>query len=209
MEAEQGRTPGGVAYTVRGSGTPLLWMSGYVVPVAAFDTVLDGLADSFTVVAVDHRGSGASRTRLRPTTTGTRAADARWVLDVLGIESAHVVGASLGGMVAQELTITSPHRVRSLVLCSTTAGGVGVKSPPALDLVLELAETGRRVPGGRYRMGPLGVLQQAAAAAGHDATRRLYRIQPPTLVLHGSQDELVPLANATWLASRIAEPGCG
>lgn len=203
MEMERGRTPGGMAYAIRGGGPPLLWLSGYVVPVAAFDQVLDELAEGFTVVAVDHRGSGASRTRPLPTTTGTMAADALSVLDALGIDSAHVVGASLGGMVAQEVAIASPHRVRSLVLCSTTAGGPGAKTPPALDILIELRDTGRRVPGERVRVRPLGALHQAAAASSHDATARLDRIRAATLVMHGEDDELVPLSNATWLADRI------
>lgn len=178
-------------------------MSGYVVPVAAFDAVLDQLAEAFTVVAVDHRGSGMSRTRLLPTTTGTMAADAVSVLDRLGIDSAHVAGASLGGMVAQEVALGWPHRVRSLVLCSTTAGGAGAKAPLLRNLLDELERTARRVPGG-VRVRPLGALHQTAAVSSHDATRRLHRIQAPTLVLHGAEDELVPVANATWLASRIS-----
>ena len=203
MHVEEGRTAGGVAYTVRGSGPPLLWMSGYAVPVAAFDAVLEELADAFTIIAVDHRGSGTSSTRLRPTTTGTMASDAVSVLDRLGIGSAHVVGASLGGMVAQEVAIGWPHRVRTLVLCSTTAGGPGAKTPPAREILNELKATARRVPGG-VRVRSLGALHQTAAASSHDATRRLHRIQAPTLVLHGLEDELVPVANATWLASRIS-----
>ncbi len=203
MQIEEGRTAGGVAYTVRGSGPLLLWMSGYAVPVAAFDSVIDQLAHVFTIIAIDHRGSGTSRTRLLPTTTGTMAADAMSVLDHLGIDAAHVVGASLGGMVAQEVAIGWPHRVRTLVLCSTTAGGSGAKTPPAKDILNELKATARRVPGG-VRVRPLGALHQTAAASSHDATRRLHRIQAPTLVLHGGEDELVPVANATWLASRIS-----
>jgi predicted dienelactone hydrolase len=69
--------------------------------------------------------------------------------------------------------------------------------------VSELRQTASRVPGGRVSVSALGALHQAAAASSHDATRRLHRIQAPTLVLHGSEDELVPVANATWLASRI------
>lgn len=203
MEVEEGRTFGGVAYTVRGCGPPLVWMSGYVVPVAAFDAVLDQLAEDFTVVAVDHRGSGRSRTRPLPTTTGTMASDAVSVLNKLGLDSAHVVGASLGGMVAQEVALGWPHRVRSLVLCSTTAGGSGAKTPPARDILDELKQTARRVPGG-VRVRLMGALHQTAAASSHDATRRLHRIQAPTLVLHGDEDELVPVANGTWLASRIS-----
>lgn len=201
--AQAGRTGCGVSYTVRGSGPPVLWMSGYVVPVAAFDEVIDLVAENFTVIAVDHRGSGVSRTRMLPTTTGTMAADAVSVLDRLGLDSAHVVGTSLGGMVAQELAIAWPHRVRSLVLCSTTAGGAGAKTPPLRDVVFELNRTALRVPGARFRVGLMGVLHQAAAASTHDATQRLHRIKVPTLVLHGREDGLVPMSNATWLASRI------
>jgi 3-oxoadipate enol-lactonase len=203
MQIEKGRTASGVAYTVRGSGPPLLWMSGYAVPVAAFESVVDQLADTFTVIAIDHRGSGTSRTRPLPTTTGTMAGDAVSVLGRLGLDAAHVVGASLGGMVAQEIAIGWPHRVLSLVLCSTTAGGPGAKTPPVRDILAELKATARRVPGG-VRVRPLGALHQTAAASSHDATRRLHRIQAPTLVLHGDEDELVPVSNATWLASRIS-----
>jgi 3-oxoadipate enol-lactonase len=203
MGTKRGRTPGGVCYTLRGSGPPVLWLSGYVVPVASFDGVVDELADGFTVVTVDHRGSGESRTPTLLTTTGTMARDAVSVLDHLELDSAHVVGPSLGGMVAQEIAIARPHRVRSLVLCSTTAGGLGAKSPPVGELLTELRRTGARVPGRRVPMRLLGVLHQAAAAASHDATRRLHRIQAPTIVLHGGRDALVPLDNASWLAARI------
>jgi len=191
-----------VAYTVRGSGPPLLWISGHVVPATAFDEALERLSDAYTIVAADHRGTGRSRSRLCPTTTGTMAADALSVLAELGIEAAHVVGVSLGGMVAQELAIAWPHRTRSLVLCSTTAGGVGAQSPSAKNLLGELRRASARIPGGA-KVRVTGAFHQAWAATTHDATKRLERIKAPTLVLHGSQDELVPVANATWLASRI------
>ena len=75
--------------------------------------------------------------------------------------------------------------------------------PRVEDLLNELKQTARRVPGG-VRVRLLGALHQAAAASSHDATRRLHQIQAPTLVLHGDGDELVPVSNATWLASRIS-----
>jgi len=201
MQKEQGQTRSGVAYTVRGTGPPLLWMSGYLVPVVAFESVIDELS-GFTVVAMDHRGSGASRTRALPTTTGTMAHDALSVLDHLGVGAAHVVGSSLGGMVAQEIAIGWPHRVRTLVLCSTTAGGPGAKTPPWRDVAAELNQTARRVPG-HLGLRIMGALHQTAAASSHDATRRVHRILAPTLVVHGDEDELVPIGNASWLAEGI------
>lgn len=187
---------------MRGSGPPLLWISGYVVPSQAFDAVIDGLADGFRVIAVDHRGSGHSSAPWCPTTTATMAADTLSVLDHLGISAAHVVGFSLGGMVAQELAIRSPQRVRSLVLGCTSAGGHGAKAPPAGELLGELRRTAGRIPG-KVHVGVLAAVRQGWAASTHDTTRRLGRIKAPTLVLHGSADTVVPVANAAWLAGRI------
>ena len=87
------------------------------------------LASGFEVIAVDNRGCGRSSTPWRPWTTRTMARDAVAVLDELGVECAHVSGASLGGMVAQELALEFPERVSSLVLGCTTGG------LPRLDLV--------------------------------------------------------------------------
>jgi 3-oxoadipate enol-lactonase len=196
-----GRTQCGIAYAVRGSGPPILWISGYVLPASAFDAVASEFDDAWTVVAMDHRGSGLSRAPLWPTTTATMAADAIAVLDHLGIESAHVVGWSLGGMVAQELAIRHPHRVRAVVLGCTTAGGPGAPAPLAPELVSELRRTGSQVH--NARVGTLAAFRQGWAASTHDTTGRLGRINAPTLVLHGSTDRLVPVSNATWLAARI------
>lgn len=83
----------------------------------------------YEVVVVDNRGCGRSSTPWLPWTTRTMANDAVAVLDALEIERAHVQGASLGGMVAQELALELPERVASLVLVSTTGG------LPRLDLL--------------------------------------------------------------------------
>ena len=80
------------------------------------------LASGYDVIAVDNRGCGRSSTPWRPWTTRTMAADAVAVLDELEIERAHVGGASLGGMIAQEIALEFPERVGTLVLLSTTGG---------------------------------------------------------------------------------------
>ena len=87
------------------------------------------LASGYDVIAVDNRGCGRSSTPWRPWTTRTMAADAVAVLDELEIERAHVGGASLGGMIAQEIALEFPERVGTMVLLSTTGGF------PLLDLV--------------------------------------------------------------------------
>ena len=86
------------------------------------------LGAGYEVIVVDNRGCGRSSTPWRPWTTRTMASDAVAVLDELGVERAHVSGASLGGMVAQELALEFPERVSSLILGCTTGG------LPRLDL---------------------------------------------------------------------------
>src|SRR5436190_5510485 len=80
------------------------------------------LAAGYYVITVDNRGCGRSSTPWRPWTTRTMASDAVAVLHELGVEQAHVGGASLGGMVAQELALEFPERVSALVLVGTTGG---------------------------------------------------------------------------------------
>jgi 3-oxoadipate enol-lactonase len=80
------------------------------------------LASGYEVIVVDNRGCGRSSTPWRPWTTRTMAGDAVAVLDELGVERAHVGGASLGGMIAQEIALEFPERVSTLVLSSTTGG---------------------------------------------------------------------------------------
>jgi 3-oxoadipate enol-lactonase len=80
------------------------------------------LAAGHHVITVDNRGCGRSSTPWRPWTTRTMASDAVAVLEELGVEEAHVGGASLGGMVAQELALEFPERASTLVLLSTTGG---------------------------------------------------------------------------------------
>jgi pimeloyl-ACP methyl ester carboxylesterase len=79
-------------------------------------------AAGYEVLTIDNRGSGRSQTPWLPWTTRTMAADAVTLLDALGLRRAHVVGASLGGMVAQEVALEFPERVSTLVLGCTTGG---------------------------------------------------------------------------------------
>lgn len=161
------------------------------------------------------------------------AEDALASLDADGAEQAHVVGLSFGAAVAQEMAIGHPHRVRSLVLGSSTAGGdLYVPPEPAVrDFVRRLdelpAEEGlwasvpylyaastcrRRAPligediSQRLRqpLDPRTYRDQLDAAGAHDTAPRLAEITAPTLVLHGKQDRILPFENGRRLAERIA-----
>ena len=217
------------------AGEPILWITGFTISAAVFDPVLPLYADRFDCVTYDNRGSGRSAAPLRPLSMPELAGDAVRVLDAAGLESAHVYGLSMGGMIAQELAIRFPERVRGLVLGCSTPGGPRAIRPTARELaalgggaVRGLREPGRpmlarmlfsdefraREPErarellrhfAAHRARPHGVAGHWWASVYHDTVARLGRIQAPTLVLHGGADRMAPIANARLLARRIPD----
>ena len=177
------------------------------------------------MILFDNRGVGESDAPPGPYTTLQLAGDAVQVLDEAGVARAHVVGTSLGGMVAQELALAHPERVDRLVLSGTTPGGPHAFPMPqrTVDLMLARAtlreyvenalepdvrpELVDRIVAHRERTAqrfePWAA--QAAAGAGFDAYDRLGEIAAPTLVQHGDGDVVVDPRNAELLAR--ADPG--
>jgi 3-oxoadipate enol-lactonase len=184
----------------------------------------------FRVLSFDNRGIGRSERVPGPYTVSEMADDAVSVLDAAGVESAHVYGISLGGMIAQEVALRNPERVRALVLGATTAGGD--RLVPANEEVnafvrLRAQMTAEhavwasvpinyarrtRLEGGdriaediaqrlRFPVEPEYYSAQLAAAHAHDA--RVEDIRAPTLVVHGDEDVLIPPANGERLAEVI------
>lgn len=222
-------------YERRGAGEPLLLMTGFAISAAVFEPVVGLLAADFDCIAYDHRGAGRSQAPVRLTSVHELAADAARLLDALGLASAHVCGVSMGGMVAQELAIRFPERVRGLLLCSTWPGGPRAVRPRAGELVRlarDVASAAGR-PGRpwlapalfseafvsreperveqllelfeRHRPPAHGAWAQWWATVYHDTLARLGRVQAPTLVMHGECDVIAPLPNARLLAQAIPD----
>ena len=220
-------------YERRGSGEPLLLITGFGISGAVFEPVLDRYAERFSCIVFDNRGSGRSQAPLRPTSMPELAADAAGLLDELGIASAHVYGVSMGGMIAQEVALRFPERVRGLVLGCTSPGGPRSVRPTVRELrvVASAAASAPRSPvdgtlaavlfSERFRRdeperarfllehfrrhlpAAQGVAAQLLASVFHDTVSRLDQVQAPTLVLHGERDVMAPLDNARMLAERI------
>jgi len=112
-----------IQYEVQGAGTPLILISGLGYPAWQWKRMLPYLTPHFQVVTFDNRGVGGTDKPAGPYTAGLLAADTAALLGALGISSAVVMGHSMGGFVAQELTLTYPAKVSKLVLSSTNFGG--------------------------------------------------------------------------------------
>jgi pimeloyl-ACP methyl ester carboxylesterase len=116
-------TPAGrLAYTREGTGPPVLLIQGAGVVGNGWRPQIDSLSGRFDLIAFDNRGIGGSELRGRLTVEGM-ARDALAVMDAEGIDRFHVAGHSLGGLIAQELALAAPSRVRSLALLCTFAHG--------------------------------------------------------------------------------------
>jgi 3-oxoadipate enol-lactonase len=218
-----------LAYEVLGDGPPLLLIQGLGYGGRGWGPVLDLLAEDFSVAAFDNRGFGASDVPPGPYSITELAEDARAVLDAAAFERTHVVGASLGGMVAQELALAHPERIDRLVLACTAPGGVAAypMPPQTASLMLEAPTMAPDVALRRFVENALGDRaseelieqivayrsanppdlggwqSQAAAGALHDALDRMEEIEAPTLIVHGTEDAVVDPRNADLLAERI------
>ncbi|WP_137809270.1 MULTISPECIES: alpha/beta hydrolase [unclassified Gordonia (in: high G+C Gram-positive bacteria)] len=221
---------------VFGDGEPLLLIGGMSAHRGMWtDELLDALTPHFSVAAYDHRGIGTSSRAEGPFTIADLAADARGILDGLGWDSAHVLGTSMGGMIAQELALNSPDRVRSLVLGCTTAGGPGAIGAPGSSGAARLVEAissrdadrvariafevnlspefiaragafDHFVSMSRQRRVPSAVVAwQAGACAAHDTRDRIGSLDMPTAVIHGDVDEMIAVAEGERLADLIPQ----
>lgn len=211
----------------------MLLITGWTISSAVFDPVADLYLPHVRVVAYDHRGAGRSAPWLAPVSMAMLATDAARVLDDRDIGAAHVVGLSMGAAVALELAIRMPHRLKSLALIGGGAGGAATPRTNPTDAARTVAtvlsdsvrhrhawpaaalfstrfrdEHPDRVSEymphfARHRAPPWMTGWQALAAACFARRGSLARVRASTLVLHGGQDVMVPLANAKLLADGI------
>jgi 3-oxoadipate enol-lactonase len=216
-----------------GEGEPLLLIQGMSGNHLHWgEDFLALLRPHFDTVIYDHRGIGHSDRASEPFTLRELADDAVGLLDALDIRSAHVMGISMGGMVAQELALEHPRRVRTLTLGCTYCGGPDGELTDAavIQRLGELFMTGRTEEALHYGFevnvseafaqdpahfqlakdiaaqlpATLDILLlQVQAIAAHDTSGRLSEIEAPTLVVHGTEDRMLPVSNAHAIASRI------
>lgn len=220
-----------VRFGVRGDGPPLLLIHGIGAPLELWGSFESELGE-FSTITVDPPGVGGSTTPDGRFGMREFAGVMDDLLTHLGIDAAHVLGLSLGGMIAQELAHRSPERVDKLVLASTTCGiggtppnpmAMAVISTPAryysrrhFDLVAPLlyGEQAGKDPSllraqwqvlREFRPSPRGYWLQLRAAFTWSSRPWLSKLEMPVLALSGSDDRIVPPANARFIASTVRD----
>ncbi len=216
---------------VHGEGPPVLLINGLGANLTTWTPLVRQL-EGFQVITFDAPGVGRSASPLVPYTVARIADVALRVLDELGLQQADVLGYSLGGAVAQQLAFQHPERVRRLTLVSTSSGASGV--PGSLRALLAVstparhyAKTGYRVAMKMIDLAPAekesaslqqhaawqheavpsmrGYMLQMAAFSAFNSLPWLARVEHPTLVLSGTHDRLVPMANSAVLAAYLPQ----
>lgn len=224
-----------IYYETHGAGEPVLLIMGLGSNAYGWHRTIPWLSERYEVIAFDNRGTGRSDVPTAAYSIAQMAADTAAVLDAAGHPTAHVCGASLGGMIAQCFAIAYPERARSLVLICTTSGGAHAVRP-SREVTTALVEGGKDpatvyrrnawflygedtrsrhperieedlVYRGKLPTQAVGYFGQLQAAMDHDTWDELPSVAVPTLVIHGDADLLVPTANGRLLAERI--PGAG
>jgi pimeloyl-ACP methyl ester carboxylesterase len=220
-------------YHAEGNGPPLLMIMGFSGQASSWsERFVELLRPHFQVIRFSNRGTGLTDRPQVQYTVPMMADDAAGLLREMGIGKAHVLGISMGGMIAQELALNHSERVQGLVLgCTTPGRSRGVQASqevmalmmpvPGLSLEdqfrkawpaivtqgfvegeREFLEEMLRI--GLENMTPMDTLmRQAVSIQAFDAYERLPQIQAPTLIIHGNKDRLIPPQNGDILRERI------
>jgi len=149
MREKMGRAKIGdieIAYMVHGEGDPLVLIGGFTMVKESWGLQVQELARLFKVITFDNRGVGETKYPSGPFTIADMAADTAGLIETLGIDSAHIFGVSMGGLIAQVLALDYPHRVRKVALGCTTHGGRHAVQPEKEVMELLASASNPEIP---------------------------------------------------------------
>jgi len=210
-----------IYYEVHGKGQPILMIAGMASDSKSWQFVLDKMTKHYRLIIFDNRGCGRTETKAETYDLKDMARDAIELLDFLAYEKVHLVGHSMGGMIAQELALMEPARIDKLVLASSSP-----KLPEKADGILQdlykkwkdgfdMAEwfrimfqwlfTVKALENKKFMDAAIifalaypypqtleGFKGQVEAITSFDATDRIHRIKHDTLIMSGNKDILIP-----------------
>ncbi|MBN1803184.1 MAG: alpha/beta hydrolase [Candidatus Lokiarchaeota archaeon] len=221
-------------YEMKGEGFPIVMIMGLAGNADWWDLeLIEGLSRNYKTIVFDNRGVARTDNNDTDFTMKDLADDTIGLMDALNIEKAHILGVSMGGVVAQEIAINYPERVQKLILCSTSCGGAHFVAPDMRVLGVLAAGRGDKTQeefsrSTTFLLYPEEFMKehpeivedrlqirlqnpiadntydrQAKGAFANATGEKLKNIKIPTLVLHGKQDILIPFGNGEKIAELI------
>ncbi len=221
-------------YEVHGEGFPLMMIMGFTGNTSWWDPRwIETLSGKFKIIAFDNRGAGRTDISDREYSIKLFADDTAGLMDAMGVPRADVLGLSMGGMIAQELVLNYPEKVKKVVLCSTHCGGAksvqaseevqgtltadrsGVSVEEVARMMIPLLFTEdflKNIPGveelviehiSKNPISNEAFMRQVSAINKFDTCDRLSQIKTPALILHGKQDIIIPPENGSILEKAI------
>lgn len=226
-----------INYQDTGSGEPLVLIGGITSVLQVWGLMVPALAKHYRVITPDNRGSGSTVVADDDGDRSPRrmSEDILVLLDGLGLDRVHLLGASMGGMLVQEFAIAHPDRLASLTICCSNVGGSRTVVPDREVIAKFLSSAGQptnpedsRAALGilihpdslaacpdnldfyiatrdRFPHSPEELAQRAAGVGSLDTYDRLVNLDLPTLVMTGSDDRLVPKQNSQIIHEAIAD----
>ena len=220
-----------IFYDVHGEGDPLLCVHGLACDRRAWAMQIEPFSQRYKMVIFDNRDVGQSGQAGADYSTADMAQDVLALADHLELETFHLLGISLGGMVSQQVALAAPERVRTLTLAVTHGGvqeagrlrghllGAYARHLPRedqIDNLLYLCYTEAffedeemfqfmrtALLENPYPQAPEGFARQAAAGAQHDVRDRLHELTMPVHVIGAERDIMIPVWKSEELASHI------
>jgi pimeloyl-ACP methyl ester carboxylesterase len=219
-------------YEIIGQGQPLVMIRGIGSNADHWYEQVPALSKKYQLLVFDNRGIARSSDPGRSFSTKDMAADTAALMEAVGVKKAHILGYSMGGMIAQELALAYPAKIKGLILVATDCGiSLRIEARPEYSrLFTEMIRLGtneaKTAAAGclfakqtfesrpdivqryaevslRFPAPQKTLERQWEAITRHDACSRLQNITAPTLVITGSEDVLIPPENARVLAKRI------
>ncbi|HZU72833.1 MAG TPA: alpha/beta fold hydrolase [Acidimicrobiales bacterium] len=220
-----------VAWDEAGTGEALILVQGLGFAGEMWYRVVPLLAPRFRVITIDNRGTGATGAPPGPYTVEVMAGDVLAVMDAAGLDRANLLGISMGGLIVQQVAFSAPERLRSLILVATSAGDPERSVAPPAEVAQILASRASLPPRESIEATiPIAYapttkrelidedirrrLERPTSAEGYThqllgasqwrgSVERLGQLKVPTLIVHGTDDGMVPVANAQVLADAI------
>lgn len=219
-----------ISYKTFGKGDPVLLIIGYATSMYGWDpTFLKGLSANHTIIVFDNRGIGNTTIGTKNFTIDQFAADSTGLLEALKINKSDILGYSMGGMIAQQLTLNNPDKVDDLIIYASNCGGNQsfAPNPEIIKQLTNLSGTAEDIkkrfipllltqnwikqnPGymenfASFELPPIDILQQQSKAIylWKGVCDQLKDISQDTLVITGTDDLVLPPANSMILTEKI------